>query len=111
MAELLKRADRIEAKGEALVISVCAGFTAADIHDVGPTVTVTTDGETPQGRAIAEEFMDYAWKERAYRSIKLLPIAEVIARAKAGSPGRSRWSLPTTPTIRAAAATAIRRRS
>ncbi len=88
MAELLKRADAIEAKGDALVVSVCAGFTAADIRDVGPTVTVTTNGEDPKGRAIAEEFMDYAWKEREYRSIRLLPIPEVIQRAREGKPGQ-----------------------
>src|SRR3954451_16002450 len=44
MLELLKRADAIERRGEALVVSVCAGFSRADIRDVGPTVTITADG-------------------------------------------------------------------
>src|SRR4029078_12558514 len=61
MAELIKRADAIEGKSEALVVSICAGFQHADIHDIGPTVTVTTDGTDPRGAAIAEAFMDYAW--------------------------------------------------
>ncbi|MBI1777039.1 MAG: M81 family metallopeptidase [Proteobacteria bacterium] len=87
MAELLSRADAIETKGDALVVSICAGFTAADIHDVGPTVTVTSNGADPKAEKIAEEFMDYAWAERAYRSIKLLPIPEVIHRARQGKPG------------------------
>lgn len=87
LSELLKRADEIEAKRQALVVSICAGFSAADIRDVGPTVTVTTDGDDPQGQKIAEDFMDYAWKTREYSSTKLLPIAEVIARAKQGKAG------------------------
>jgi microcystin degradation protein MlrC len=87
MAELITRADAIESRGEALVVSICAGFTAADIRDVGPTVTVTTNGDDPGGQRIAEEFMDYAWKTREYKSIKLLPIAEVIQRARQGKPG------------------------
>src|SRR5215470_4786221 len=87
MVELLGRADKIEAAGEALVVSICAGFTRSDIHDVGPTVTVTGDGDSPRLREIAESFMDYAWQTRTYDSAKLLPIAEVVAMAKAGKPG------------------------
>ncbi|HEV2301119.1 MAG TPA: M81 family metallopeptidase [Stellaceae bacterium] len=87
MAELIGRGEALEAAGEALVISICAGFSRADIRDVGPSVTVTTDGEGGRGRAIAEEFMDHAWKTRGYTSVKLLPVAEAVARAKAGRPG------------------------
>jgi microcystin degradation protein MlrC len=87
MVELLKRADALEAKGEALAISICAGFTAADIRDVGPTVTVTGDGDDPRLKKIAEEFMDYAWQTREYNSAKLLPIADVVAKAKTGKAG------------------------
>jgi microcystin degradation protein MlrC len=87
MAELLKRADAHEAAGDALVISVCAGFTRADIHDVGPSVTVTGDGDDPRLQAIADAFMDYAWETRDVSSITLLPIAEVVALARAGKPG------------------------
>lgn len=91
MAELIKRADAVEAKGEALVVSICAGFQHADIHDIGPTVTVTTDaarpGAGPRGQAIAEAFMDYAWETRDYRGIDFVPIPEAIARARAAKPG------------------------
>jgi microcystin degradation protein MlrC len=87
MAELIGRGEALEAAGEALVISICAGFSRADIRDVGPSVTVTTDGGNARGRAIAEEFMDHAWKTRGYTSVKLLPVAEAVARAKAGRPG------------------------
>src|SRR5690242_394870 len=77
MVEALKRADGFEGKGEALVVSICAGFTRADIHDVGPTVTVTTNGASPRGQAIAEELMNFAWETREENSAKLLPIPEV----------------------------------
>src|SRR5262249_37021340 len=41
------------------------------------------------GRAqtIAEEFMDYAWETRDFTTVKLLPVAEAVALARAGRPG------------------------
>jgi microcystin degradation protein MlrC len=41
----LRRADVLEADGSngVLTVSVCAGFAAADVRDVGPSVTVTVD--------------------------------------------------------------------
>src|ERR1700693_6019836 len=61
MAELIARGEALEQSGEALAVSICAGFSRANIHDVGPSVTVTVDGASPRGQAIAEEFMDHAW--------------------------------------------------
>ena len=87
MAELLARADLIEQNGEALAVSVCAGFSRSNIRDVGPSVTVTTDGPLPRGRAIAESFMDYAWETREFSSFSLLSVDEAVALAKAGKPG------------------------
>src|SRR5271167_1312807 len=62
MVEALARGEVLENSGGALVVSICAGFSHADIHDVGPSVTVTVDGSAVQGQTIAEEFMDYAWQ-------------------------------------------------
>jgi microcystin degradation protein MlrC len=93
MAELIARGEACEAAGEALVVSICAGFSRANIRDVGPSVTVTSDGPTgatgpgERALAIAEEFMEYAWKTRRFTSVKLLPVAEAVARAKASRPG------------------------
>jgi microcystin degradation protein MlrC len=87
MAKLIARGEALEAAGEALVVSICAGFSRANIRDVGPSVTVTTDGASPRATAIAEEFMDHAWKTRGYTSVKLLSVAEAVARVKAGKPG------------------------
>jgi microcystin degradation protein MlrC len=87
MAELIGRGEALEAGGQALAVSICAGFALANIHDVGPSVTVTTDGADPNGRAVAEEFMDHAWTEREFTTVNMLSVAEAVARARKGNPG------------------------
>ena len=87
MAELIARGEALEQEREALVVSICAGFSRADIRDVGPSVTVTVDGEAARGQAIAEEFMDHAWETRGFSTVKLLSVAEAVALARAGRPG------------------------
>jgi microcystin degradation protein MlrC len=57
----------------------------ANIRDVGPSVTVTVDGNIQGGQAIAEEFMDYAWRD--FTTVKLLSVAEVVALAREGKAG------------------------
>jgi microcystin degradation protein MlrC len=81
--ELLRRGDEIEAAGKALVVSVQAGFSSADVHDIGPSVAVTGN-DLDQARAIAEDLMDYAWEQRTFSSIHFTPLDMAIARAKAG---------------------------
>jgi len=81
--ELLRSGDAIEASGEALVVSMQAGFSSADVHDIGPSVAVTgTDFEHAQ--ALAEALIDYAWEQRKVSTIHFTPLDEAIARAKAG---------------------------
>jgi microcystin degradation protein MlrC len=87
MAELIARGETLEQNGAALVVSICAGFSRANIRDVGPSVTVTVDDSNPQGQAIAEEFIDYAWETRDFTTVKLLPIAEAVRLARQGKPG------------------------
>ncbi len=84
MRELIERGEALELEGRALVVSVCAGFTAADIRDIGPSVTVTTDNNDAAGQAIAEEFIDYAWKTRDYVSVTNRSIADAVRHAKSG---------------------------
>lgn len=81
--ELLRRGDEIEAKGEALVVSVQAGFSSADVHDIGPSVVVTANDRN-KAQAIAEELMDYAWEQRHFSSIHFTPLAEAMVKAKNG---------------------------
>ena len=94
MADLIARGEALESAGDILVASICAGFPLANIHDVGPSVTVTVDelarpGMTtaPPAREIAEAFMDYAWQTREYNSVEMLAVAEAVARCKGGKPG------------------------
>jgi len=87
MAELITRGEAIENRGEALVVSICAGFSRANIHDVGPSVTATVDGDAAPGQAIAEEFMDHAWETRNFTTVKLLSVADAVALAWRGQPG------------------------
>ncbi len=87
MLKMLAEADAIEASGEALVVSVQAGFSMADIRDVGPSIAVTVDAaKKAQGEKIAERFVQSMWETREYDSLKpqLLPLKEAVARAKAG---------------------------
>jgi microcystin degradation protein MlrC len=87
MAELLARAEAIEQCGEALTVSICAGFSRSNIRDVGPSVTVTTDGAAPHARTTADNFMDYAWERRDFSSFTLISVAEAVALARNGKPG------------------------
>jgi len=87
MLELLRRGDEIETQRAALVISVQAGFSSADVHDIGPSIAVTYDAlrETRgEATAIADMLIDYAWQERHVSNIHFTPLADAIARAKAG---------------------------
>ena len=81
--ELLHRADAIEAAGDALVVSIQAGFSSADVHDIGPSVVVAAN-DRAKAQAIAEQMMDYAWEQRHFSSIRMTPLADAIAKAKAG---------------------------
>jgi microcystin degradation protein MlrC len=84
MRELIDRGAALEEAGTVLVVSVCSGFTASDIRDIGPSVTVTTDDNNDLGQRIAEEFMDHAWATRAYVSVRHRSPAEAVAYAKSG---------------------------
>ena len=90
MAELLARADRLEEQGEALAISICAGFSRSNIADVGPSVTVTTDEGSPGGQEIAESFMDYAWETRGFSSFTLLRSPRRCVSPSSANPATSR---------------------
>jgi microcystin degradation protein MlrC len=87
MAELIARGEALENGGEALAVSICAGFSRANIRDVGPSVTVTVDGDNARAQAIAEEFMDHAWETRDFTTVKLMPVAEAVALARRGKAG------------------------
>jgi len=99
MVEALARADKIERAARHWSSAICAGFTRANIRDVGPSVTVTGDGDDPRLQAIAEgadgfRLGDARLRQRdaAGRSPKRWRSPSRAGRAT------SRWSSPTTPT-------------
>jgi microcystin degradation protein MlrC len=83
MMELLRRADQIEAVGQALVVSIQAGFSSADVPDIGPSVAVTGN-DLASAQSIADELMDYVWEQRTFSSIHFTRLDDAIAMAKAG---------------------------
>ncbi len=89
MLRLLRDADGVEASGEALVVSLQAGFSMSDIHDIGPSVAVTidakSDADVAKGQQIAERFADVVWETRDYDSLAswLVPVADAVERARA----------------------------
>lgn len=85
MIEVLRRADEIERTGQALAVSIQAGFSSADVHDIGPSVAVTVDGDPAQGVPIAEALMDYVWQTRRESEIHFTPMRQAIDRAREGT--------------------------
>ncbi|MBL8587916.1 MAG: M81 family metallopeptidase [Methylobacteriaceae bacterium] len=83
MQTMLRRADEIEAAGEAHVVSIQAGFSSADVHDIGPSVAVTAD-DRAGAQAIADRLADEIWQLRKVSTIAFTPLAEALAQAKAG---------------------------
>lgn len=86
MMELLRRADAIEAENLSYAVSIQAGFSSADVHDIGPSVAVTAQDHQTATR-IAEELMDYVWENRHYSSIHFMELSEAISRAKENHAG------------------------
>lgn len=90
MIELLQRGDELERAGRALAVSIQAGFSSADVHDIGPSVAVTVDGDLASGQAVADSLADYMWAERRHSTIEFTALPEVIAAAKAAEPNTDR---------------------
>jgi len=83
MTTLLDRAASLEnADPGVLLVSIQAGFTPANLYEAGPTVCVTGDGDDPKFRAIAEEYMDYAWETRHFDSNTYLSVDETAAEIR-----------------------------
>jgi len=80
MTELLARAEKLESQNDGvLLVSIHAGFTPANLYEAGPTVSVTGDGNDPRFKAIADEYMDYAWETRHFDSNTYLSVVDTIA--------------------------------
>jgi len=83
MSRLIQKAERMkEAERGVLAVSICAGFPWADIPEVGPSVTITGDGQNPRFQEIAEELMENVWNTRREKTVKEVSLKEAMAEAR-----------------------------
>ena len=82
-------ARAFEAREGVYAISINGAFASADIAEVGPTVLITCDADTPAHRAIAQGLADDIWAKRADVLNTYLTSAQAadIARAWDGAAG------------------------
>jgi microcystin degradation protein MlrC len=64
MVERHALARAFEARGGVYAISINGAFASADIAEMGPTVLITCDGDTPAHRTIAQGLADDIWARR-----------------------------------------------
>lgn len=76
-----------EARKDVYAISINGAFPCADIAEVGPTVLVTCEAETPDTRAIAEEIADDIWERRHEALNTYLTVDEATAIARTWEAG------------------------
>ncbi|MEP9398192.1 M81 family metallopeptidase [Mesorhizobium sp. KR2-14] len=82
-AALYTRASAFEAEPGILAVSINAGFSEADIEEMGPTVLVTHDeGAGPRAREIAEDLAHAIWEGRGQTSNDFLSPSEAAAAAR-----------------------------
>ena len=86
MRDVLARAALCEKEPGIHVVSVHAGFGWADIREAGPSISVSGERPAAELVAVAESLMDEVWRRRAETTLKLLPIADAMAQAKASDP-------------------------
>ncbi|MBC6440914.1 MAG: M81 family metallopeptidase [Rhodospirillales bacterium] len=82
-----KAAAHMAADPRVLDISINAGFNQSDIHDVGPTVIVTADGEDPAFQAIADELIVEIWETRDVVNNRYYSVGEAAEIARSFNHG------------------------
>lgn len=89
---LYAKARAAEGEPGILAVSINAGFSDADIHDVGPTVTVTYDalaaGAEVRARTMAEDIADGIWAARHTSVNDYLCVEEAAAFARGFDPSQ-----------------------
>jgi len=84
MNSILAQADAVERSGQALVVSIQAGFSSIDSADIGPSVAITTDDDTVTGQVLCHRFCQLIWDTRDHVGIVFTPIEQAVAKAKYG---------------------------
>jgi microcystin degradation protein MlrC len=81
MISLQRKAARFEREAGCACVSINAGFSHADVYDIGPCVTVTGEGDGARFQEMAEELMDDIWDTRDIVNNRYLSVEEAAARA------------------------------
>ncbi len=79
--DIQARAKRMEAEG-ALSATFFVGFPHADIPYAGVSSVVVTDGDAAKAKALSDELLDMAWREREKFVYRVEPLAASLARAQ-----------------------------
>ena len=88
MSRILRKAEELQQKEPGvLAVAVCAGFVWSDIPEVGPSVTITGNGESPRYRALAQELQEEIWATRDEKTVQPVKIEEAMEKAKSVLPG------------------------
>ena len=90
MLEWLARARAHEAQEpDVFAVSLNAGFSHADIAEVGPSVLVTCQGDVEQHQAFADSLADAMWDARFTTLTDYLTVQQAAARSVAWLAGRA----------------------
>lgn len=79
----LARARAYEQRAGVFAVSINAGFSHADIAELGPTVLVTCEGDLATHRAFAEQIADEIWDTRGQPVNRYLTVDEAAAHCLA----------------------------
>lgn len=79
--QVFDRVHQFESSGAALTITIAGGFAYADVPIAGVSVLVTTDGDLPVARALAEELASELWDLRDQMTFENVPPVEAVLRA------------------------------
>ncbi len=82
MVERIAKARAYEKEAGVFAVSVNGGFGNADIHEVGPTVLVTCEGEREKHQAFAEAMVEDMWQRRFDVVTPFLSVEDAVAEAK-----------------------------
>lgn len=83
LVALMEQAKSYEKQPNVLAVSVNGAFPYADIDEIGPTITVTYDGDPSPHLAFAEEAANAMWKMRGDLVNRFLSPEEAVASALA----------------------------
>jgi microcystin degradation protein MlrC len=88
MIDRIAKAVAYEKEPGVFAVSINAGFGNADIREVGPTVTVTYDGNEAKHRAFAQGIADDIWEKRFDVINNYMPVEDAAGIAKAYKRGK-----------------------